>query len=124
HESSFRCPNHRDEHPSLQVNQHKNVWMCGPCGANGTAWQLAAFLARLDPANKSALNAWLRGKGLLNGKRLRSSYVKREPVAVYEYRDVQANPVARKLRFEPGTDGRSKSFAWQRWESGAWVDGI
>ena len=63
----YRCPNHDDEHPSLQVNQHKNVWMCGPCGAKGNAWQLAAFIGKLDPNDKEGVDSWLKKYGLSNG---------------------------------------------------------
>ena len=28
----FRCPQHDDRSPSLQVNESKNVFLCGPCG--------------------------------------------------------------------------------------------
>ena len=47
----FRCPNpkHVDHHPSLQINQRKNVWMCGPCAVSGNAWQLAAFIGGINP---------------------------------------------------------------------------
>ena len=52
HERSFACTRHDDEDPSLMVNGAKDTWLCGPCGAGGTAYQLAAFLANCDPADK------------------------------------------------------------------------
>jgi hypothetical protein len=69
----WRCTNterHRngDAHPSLKVNPHKNVWACFPCAESGTAWQLAAWLARLDPGDKAGITAWLKERALLNGK--------------------------------------------------------
>ncbi len=115
---------HGDTHPSLKVNRKKDTWGCFVCGEGGTAWQLAAFLARLDPSDKAGVSGWLRKHGLLPDKRPKASHVRREPAAIYEYRDAQGNPVARKLRFEPGQNGRKKDFAWQRWENGAWVDGL
>ena len=45
-------------------------------------------------------------------------------MAEYLYRDANGNTVARKLRFEPGRDGRKKEFAWERWENGVWIDGL
>lgn len=125
----YRCPRRErhangDAHPSLKVNPKKNTWACFVCDAGGTAWALAAFFAGLEPGDKQAVSGWLRERGLLNGKRPRSSHGKRRPVAVYEYPDAQGKPVARKLRFEPGREGRKKEFAWQRWENGAWVDGL
>jgi hypothetical protein len=69
-ESFYHCPNpkHIDRHPSLQINHQKNVWMCGPCGASGNAWQLAAFIGGLDPNDKAGVASWLRRHGLLNGQ--------------------------------------------------------
>ena len=60
----YRCPNHDDEHPSLKVNKGKNVWMCGPCGASGNAWQLAVFIGKLDPNDKEGVVSWLKERGL------------------------------------------------------------
>ena len=45
-------------------------------------------------------------------------------VAEYVYCDSNGLPVARKLRFEPGQDGRKKDFLWERCENGKWVDGL
>src|SRR5262249_22985455 len=58
-ERSFACNRHDDEHPSLMINESKNTWMCGPCRKSGTPWQLAAFLAGLDPSDKTAVSFWL-----------------------------------------------------------------
>ncbi len=121
----WHCPNHEDKHESLSVNPKKNVFLCAPCNANGTPWQLAAFLARLDPGDKQGVMAWLKERGLLNGKRPAKRANGRGPCAAeYVYRDASGNPVARKLRFEPGRDGRKKEFAWQHWDGAAWVDGL
>jgi hypothetical protein len=114
-----------DAHPSLKINTKKNVWSCFPCAAKGTAWALAAFLARLDPEDKSELGAWLKERGLLNGaKRSSKKGTDRKLVATYTYTNPDGGFVARKLRFEPGRDGQKKDFAWQRWENASWVDGL
>lgn len=63
-----RCPNHDDQHPSLKINPSKNLWMCGPCGAGGNAWQLAAFISKLDPNDNDGVNSWLTKYGLSSGK--------------------------------------------------------
>jgi hypothetical protein len=125
----YRCAHperHRngDAHPSLSINIHKDVFICGPCGVSGKAWQLAAFIADLEPGDKHNLVGWLKKNGLLNGTPKSAKQVKSDPVAIYEYRDSDGNPVARKLRFEPGRDGRKKDFSWQHWEAGGWVDGL
>jgi hypothetical protein len=91
----------------------------------GTAWQLAAFLTGVDPGDKTRVTVWLKERGFLNGKRPAKPATGRGPcVAEYVYCDADGNPVARKLRFEPGANGRKKDFALQRWENGAWVDGL
>jgi hypothetical protein len=119
-----------DAHPSLKVNPQKNTWGCFVCGVSGTAWQLAAFLARLDPGDKPGVTAWLKERGLLDDKGIKRRPSKRAPsergrcVAEYTYHDADRNPFVRKLRFEPGTDGRKKDFTLQRFENGSWVDGL
>lgn len=91
----WHCPQHRpDEHPSLSINPKKDVFMCGPCGAQGNAWELAAFLAGVSPNDKRAITAWLREHGLMQtakGKR----------VAEYIYTDADGNPVGKVVRWEP-----------------------
>jgi CHC2 zinc finger len=117
------CPNHDDRHPSLQINDEKNVWMCGPCGASGNAWQLAAFLARLDPNNKPGVTTWLRERGLLdgrtngNGTRRTAQSEKRRVAEFYYSADL------RKVRLEPGENGKSKMFVWEHREGDKWKSG-
>ncbi len=98
----WRCPRHDDRRPSLSVNPRKNCWMCGPCGASGGAWALAAFLAPVSADDKPAVKAWLREHGLLSGGkkgREMSTDKGRGPVvAEYVYHDADGNPVARKRR--------------------------
>lgn len=124
-ESLWHCPNHEDRHESLSINSKKDVFLCAPCNASGTAWQFAAFLARLDPGDKPSVTAWLKERGLLKrGQTTKAANGRRQWVAAYVYRDATGNSVARKLRFEPGRDGRKKEFSWQRWDGVAWVDGL
>ena len=63
-EVKYLCPRHDDHRPSLSINPKKNVWMCGPCGRQGTAWQLVAFLLGVDPSRKFSILSWLRRQGL------------------------------------------------------------
>jgi hypothetical protein len=112
------CRNHSDEHESLSINPTKDVFLCAPCGAAGTSWQLAAFLGHLDPSDKLAITKWLNEHGLLNGDRPREATNGHVPcVATYVYRDADGNQLARKLRFEPGVNGQEKEFAWERFEN-------
>jgi CHC2 zinc finger len=123
----WRCPNHDDHHPSLSVNPKKDVFMCGPCCAGGTAWQLAAFLSGHEPSDKDAIKAWLDGHGLSNGtgKRKVKADGKRGPVvAIFTHKDMNGNPVCRKRRHEPGACGKDKDYTWERFEAGKWVDGL
>jgi hypothetical protein len=72
-ERLYLCPNHDDHDPSLKVNPKKDCWGCFVCGKGGDAWELAAFLARVDSGDKRAVTDWLKARGLLsdqrNGKR-------------------------------------------------------
>jgi hypothetical protein len=126
----YRCPHperhkNSDAHPSLKINPKKDVWLCGPCGAKGKAWALAAFIAGLDSGDKNRVSAWLRERGLLESAKAKGKRDGRgRCVGSYVYTDTQGNPVARKLRFEPGENGKKKSFAWERREGGKWVSGL
>src|SRR5690242_15830274 len=68
-EAIYECPHHDDQHPSLKINLQKDVWMCGPCGAKGGAWTLAAFLAGRDPDDKAGVIGWLGDHGLITAVR-------------------------------------------------------
>ncbi|HVA16208.1 MAG TPA: DUF3631 domain-containing protein [Candidatus Dormibacteraeota bacterium] len=121
----WHCSNHEDRHESLSINPKKDVFLCAPCNASGTAWQFASFLARLDPGDKQGVTAWLKERGLLYGRQPAKAANGHGPcVAEYVYHETNGNPVARKLRFEPGADGRKKDFTLQRWENGAWICGL
>ena len=131
----FRCPNHEDKHPSLQVNTNKNVFLCGPCNKSGNAWRLAAFLARLDPQDKRAVAAWLRERKLLdatsngngNGHHEAGPESSSEPKAEFErVAEFYYSPQLRKIRLErPGSNRgkRNKSFRWEHREGETWKPG-
>lgn len=124
-EVCWKCPRHQDQHPSLSINSAKDCWACFPCGAKGKAWALVAFFAGVEPSDKEAVKSWLRERGLLKGAKRKPKAGERGPcVATYSYTDPSGNPIARKLRFEPGADGRPKDFAWERFEVGKWVSGL
>jgi KaiC/GvpD/RAD55 family RecA-like ATPase len=104
------------------VNVSKNVFLCGPCGAQGGHWALAAFLARIDPNDKPAVTAWLRERGLLDvSKGPRTSAGEFRRVAGFRY-----SPDLRKVRLErPATNGSKpeKSFRWEHRENDRWLPG-
>ena len=122
----YRAPWREDQHPSLQINTRKNTWADFPAALSGNAWALAARLAACDPSDKPTVTAWLKARGLLNdgAKRTTKTGGRGPCVATHTYTDADGKPVARKLRFEPGTDGRKKDFVWERLENGKWVAGL
>lgn len=117
-EQLYRCPRHDDQHPSLSVNAAKNTWMCGPCSAAGTAWQLAAFLAALEPGDKDGVKAWLKEHGLSNGNvspvhPISDERGPKRIVAEYKYVDEAGAHLFDVVRFQP------KDFR-QRKPDGTW----
>jgi hypothetical protein len=122
-EALYRCPHperhaNGDAHPSFKVNAKKNAWGCFVCGIGGTPWQLAAFLAGLDPSDKVGVTAWLREHGQLNGasgNNSRRSTSEQRRVAEFYY-----TPGLRKVRIEPARDGSSKEFVWEHRTSDSW----
>jgi hypothetical protein len=98
----------------------KNVWLCGPCGASGTAWQLAAFLASCDPSDKHTVHTWLREHGLSDSRKLDSDTPVRRRIEVeaYPYADAGGTLLYQKVRYEP------KDFAIRRPDGGGgWLWG-
>jgi hypothetical protein len=106
-----------DAHPSLKVNPEKNTWSCFVCGVGGTPWQLAAFLAGLDPSNKPAVSAWLRDRGLLNGNHPQGAARWVRAAEFYYSQEL------RKIRLErpPPNGGKpEKTFRWEHREGQEW----
>jgi len=104
-EHLFHCPNHDDVHPSLSVNSIKNVFLCGPCRASGTAWQFVAFIGRVDPSDKPAVYRCLNDLGLSNGnhqKHLgRAVTSKKKIINIYSYVDEIGQQLFEVVRYEP-----------------------
>ena len=119
----YRCPNpkHQDKHPSLQINPHKNVWLCGPCGVGGNPWQLAAFIGGIDPDDKTGVVSWLKHHGLLNGEH--GSRWKR--ICEYPYHDRSGKPIYRIVRkHRDAAGGYEKTFIVEHPEGDGWVRGL
>jgi CHC2 zinc finger len=128
----FLCPLHPDTNPSLQINVKKNCWSCFPCGAGGNAWTLVAFLLHIEPGNKPAIARWLRERGLLDGSsKVMSIHIHAVnsggSSASARTRSTRTDEIyysdnLRKVRLEPGKEGRDKDFVWEhragdRWRS-------
>src|SRR5262249_45264571 len=96
-EHLYRCPRHADRHPSLSVNPNKDVFLCGPCGARGTPWQFAAFIAGLDASDKEGGKRWLQEQGLSNGNDGNGRHI----VAEYAYHDENGVHLYDVVRFQP-----------------------
>ncbi|MDA2937164.1 phage/plasmid primase, P4 family [Acidobacteria bacterium AH-259-A15] len=103
-EHHFLCPRHNDHNPSLKINDRKDVWLCKPCGGEGTPWALGAFLAGLDPSDKENVIAWLQEHNLMDGG----------AIAEYIYRDADNKPALKVLRYE------GKGFSQQMWNGHSW----
>jgi hypothetical protein len=106
-ELRFRCPvperhAHGDEHPSARYHAGKGVWVCDVCGEGG-GWR--DLCNRLEvPVDRS------------------KSTARPQVVASYLYLSEEGIPLRRKLRWEPGFDGRGKSFSWEKPATGdRWV---
>jgi hypothetical protein len=131
----FRCAQadrhtNGDSNPSLKVNSKKDVWGCFVCGEHGKAWKLAAFIAGLDPKDRTPVADWLREHGLLPKKRRpgrRAGEPQGEVIREHVYTDVDGRPLAKKIRWgshNPQQDAKLKHFTWQRFENGSWVNGL
>lgn len=117
-EHHCRCPLHDDEDPSLRIRVDGLVWYCDPCGQGGGAIDLARLvlgrdgaaqlLRKLDPRS----NGRPRSEGAATPRR----------VTEYLYTDRMGEPLRRKVRWEPGFDGRDKSFSWEKSQGrGGWI---
>jgi hypothetical protein len=116
------CSAHEDSNPSLSVSEKDGriLLHChAGCSPESVTAALGVTMADLFVAAKT-------GRKRADGRGARRAvHGKRGPVvAEYVYRDAGGNPVARKLRFEPGSSGRKKDFAWDRWENGQWMNGL
>ncbi len=96
-EIRFRCPhpgqhNNGDANPSARYNLVKQVWRCDACGEGGGWTDLCKLLeVPMRPDNHQTSTQ----------------------VAGYVYRHEDGTPLRRKVRWEPGFQGRPKSFTWQ-----------
>jgi DNA primase len=117
----FHCPNHDDLHGSLTIHPDKNVWMCGPCGKHGGAWDFAFFISNKNKV--SDVITWLVERGLMEERaRTKGNFVNS-----HVYRDPKGNPFLLVKKFID--DNNKKSYALYRniadWEHNPdWQPGI
>jgi hypothetical protein len=126
----FRCNQHDDQNESLKTNGKKNCWMCGPCGASGNAWELAAFLhgrgakwTLLSEIDRRQVTAWLREHNLLpeSTPSRKKGEAKVYPIIrEFVYRDADGKPVAKRTRHDAPADESEARFKWWHPEKGEW----
>ena len=131
---------HVDRDPSVKINTVKDVWIDGPCGKDGNAWELAAFFIDCDPNDKKTIAAALRERGLLgssdsdaNGSRnghktargIKGATSHSEPAA--KVAEFYYTPDLRKVRLEwrsqNGEKKPQKTFVWEHREGDNWIKG-
>jgi putative DNA primase/helicase len=101
------CPFHHDTTPSLSVNTEAGLHHCFACGEAGNGFDLYSKVKGCD--FKTALAELEELAGIS-----RKSTVQQFPkvVATFIYHDAEGQPRYWKKRFEPGFDGRKKSFVF------------
>ncbi len=105
-----RCPFHEDATPSLSVNTAAGLFNCFACGAKGNGFDL--YMKVKGCEFKTALADLESLAGITPASS--SDTVRKFPqvVAIFSYHDAEGNRRYWKKRFEPGFDGRKKSFAF------------
>lgn len=103
-----RCPFHADTTPSLSVNTAAGLHHCFSCGAKGNGFDLYMQIKGCDFSTALADLEALAGITPAAATPRKKTQV----VACFDYRDAEGNRLYFKKRFEPGFDGRKKSFAF------------
>lgn len=110
----FHCPNHDDNFASLSVSPTKNVWMCGPCGKSGGAWDFVEFITGYT--KRANQIHWLLETGLMEER----PRAKGKLICTYTYKDPHGREYLQVRRFA-NKDG--KSFAQYHYDNGEWKPG-
>lgn len=101
------CVFHPDKNPSLSINTKHGLFNCFSCGAKGNGFDLYMKIKGCD--FKTALEELEKRTGITPAK----TYCGRpQVVATFVFRDAEGSPLYWKKRYEPGFDGRSKSFVF------------
>ena len=129
------CPFHDDHDPSLCVNNTTGQFNCFGCGFSGDIFTFYARVNDLDPKSqfKDVLEGISKDFGIgghdsceykHESQGAAKKEVKPKIVAVYDYTNEKGELLFQKVRFEPGRDGRRKSFAIRRKDPdkpGKWI---
>src|SRR3989338_7322416 len=101
------CPFHDYTHPSLSLNLKSGVFNCFACGAKGNAIDLCIKVWGTD--FKTTLHRLAERAGIKTTGSEKTAN-KSRAVAVFHYTDAEGKRLYRKVRYEPGRNGRKKEF--------------
>ena len=129
---TFHCPNpsHADTNPSFTVNVARGTWKCwSQCDTGGDAIDLLLFLnvasSKHDAIEMLASEAGIARTEPPTRARVNRPRVESKQVGEWFYSDEDSNPVSKVVRYEPGRDGRPKSFAQFSLDgAGNWMPGL
>ena len=116
---SWTCPAHADAHPSLSISQGEKgavIYCRAGCDTQAVVDALGIKMADLfDGSLSRDRSAPQKHVAKPNGS---ASSVPSKRVAVYDYENAAGDLLGRKVRLEPGIDGREKSFLWEKADGG------
>jgi DNA primase/hydrogenase maturation factor len=130
---TFHCPNpaHADTTPSFTVNVNRQTWKCwSQCEAAGDAIDLLLFLNVAGTkaqaiemlANESGMS---RPEPVKTPRPVSGRAAPPKVVATYDYTDERGEVLYKINRYEPGRDGKSKSFGqFSPDGNGGWKPGL
>ena len=102
-ELSGLCPFHDDTTPSLSINPTTGVFKCHSCAAKGSIFDLFSKAHGLD--FRGSISALTERAGLSKG-----NFSSGQEVDRHDYHDATGNLIYQRVRFEPGSNGRSKKY--------------
>jgi hypothetical protein len=112
-----RCPAHDDRTPSLSVSQGDSGALLH-CHA-GCALEAILAALELEKADLFDEPAYRERAREPREKRANGD-ANPQRICDYEYTDRHGELIARKIRYEPGKDGRPKSFEWEVPDGEGW----
>ena len=122
------CKFHEDKNPSLRVNVRTGTFRCMACGARGGFIKFYMDVHGCDfPTALIELSRFAGMNGTMSGPlktflTLPNEMIKPKMVATYDYVNQDGELIFQVCRFEPGKDGKKKSFLQRRPDdNGGWI---